>query len=81
MLWLVERMGHTDYDRTAGVVVRAPTEMMARALAAGPGQGFPDLDTGEDYGFPEALDPDASACKPLLDAGAPMVILSDFRAG
>jgi hypothetical protein len=72
-LYLLERIGDTDYDEHVGFVIRAPNAKTARELAAGEANSF--------YDGPTWLDPSRSTCRPLKDAGAMGVILADFIAG
>ena len=71
-LYLLEQIGHVDYDETAGLVVRAKNEAGARELAS--------MKSGdEDPGI--WTDETASTCRLVKFSGAPTVILQDVNKG
>ena len=66
------RYGDPVYDCVNGLVVRAESEEMARALAA---------EKSADEGGHVWLDMTKSSCDQLPENGVPGVILVDFNAG
>lgn len=70
-LWLLKRINEaTRYDEYFGHVVRAPNEIVARALC-------PHGDEGAEFWS----DPEKTLCTELPVSGDMCVILSDFNAG
>lgn len=83
-LWLLERIGDTDYDTASGFVVRASDAESARCEAL-IGSGV-DTYAWMDANWlgcvePEWGDPDLTTCVELTTTGPSAVILRDFRAG
>lgn len=73
-LWLLKRIGRTDWDEYAGFVVRAATEDDARAVARQGTEPWEDENACW-------LDPAQASCTELLATGEPGVILDSFKAG
>jgi prevent-host-death family protein len=71
-IYVLKRVGGTDYDETAGFVVVAGSPDEARRLAAG------EADAEGDATW---LMPDRSTCEAIDPAGSSGVVLRDFRAG
>jgi hypothetical protein len=70
-LWIVDRPDDgVNYDEAAGFVVAAPTEAIARALAA---------DQAGEEG--KTVWVTTARCEPLEAGTEARVIISDFRAG
>jgi hypothetical protein len=72
-LYLIERIGNTDYDEHAGFVIRADTAKKARKLAGTVPGSMSEADLW--------LDPTRSTCSILKHEGPEEVILEDYRAG
>jgi hypothetical protein len=70
-IYLLERIGGTDYDEAAGFVVVAESPDEARRLAA---------EQYGDEGSDTWLAPSRSTCK-VIDSTRQGVVLRDFRAG
>ena len=72
MIYLIERIGETNYDEYRAFVVRARTATRARKfVAAGDGQAEPRTWT----------DPSLSTCTRIREDGDEAVILSDTLDG
>lgn len=72
-VWLITRIGETEYDKYAGFVVIAKDEGSARDLAhAEASLGWKD---------PVWKDPAQSTCVELLPEGEERIVLSDYNAG
>jgi hypothetical protein len=74
-LWLLERHVDTDsYDVVMGLVVRAPSEAVARQMAQGRESQWSRI---KDIW----IDPKKSSCEALSARGKAEVIITDFAAG
>lgn len=85
-LWLLNRIGDTDYDTHAGFVVRAPDEAAARcevlaSVVRPGGLGFDRRQKPPYCNEPEWGDPELTTCVELVAAGDPGVVLYDSRPG
>lgn len=71
-IYLIKRVGRTDYDQYAGFVVAAESPAKAREIAS------------SGYGRSIFAHPEGATCAQIGTAGpkvVPGVILSDYRAG
>jgi len=71
MLWIIGRIGPTDWNETEAMVVRAESEKEARKVAA------KDNVSAEDVW----LDPTKSKCETLQASGNSQVILAHVKYG
>jgi hypothetical protein len=76
-LWLLEPVEgvYLDYDYTWRLVIRAPSEDVARQMAQGNARYEDNLTAGF------WTDPTRSRCVELHQDGAQGIIITDFRAG
>ena len=77
MLFLLERIGETDYDEANVFVIRAKTEKEAREMCV-QSRSMDDLLFSKE---PEWLDPLLTTCKVLKSTGKSEVICEDFKGG
>lgn len=71
-LWILQNVGHVDYDSFDSFIVRADTEDAARTFAA---------NSAGDERSETWLDRGKSTCEPLTTEGEPGIVLGSFNAG
>lgn len=82
-LYLIERLGDTDYDQAAGYVVSAPSPRTARRLCQADDDSQVWNDVKDEMVSTRVwVDSDKSSCRLIGTSREPQgIVLRDFRAG